>query len=99
MRTVTHPAPREHLHVRVTVEFDDDVADGIEDFRRSEGSGMSEAVNELVRRGLLHRSPGRRFEQRTRPMGLRIDVTCVAAALDDLKGPKIRLREGDPGLA
>lgn len=51
---------------------------------------MSEAVNELVRRGLVARPPATRFEQRTQSMGLKIDVSNVAEALDVLEGPDAR---------
>ena len=51
---------------------------------------MSEAVNELIRRGLLPR-PGRtHFTQSTRTMGLKIDVSNVAEALDLLEGSDAR---------
>ena len=76
--------------MRTTIEFEDDTARAIEELRRSEGLGVSEAVNELVRRGLLPRSPGTRFEQGTRPMGLKIDVSNVAEALENLEGPDAR---------
>jgi hypothetical protein len=76
--------------MRTTIEFDDDTARAIEELRRSEGLGVSEAVNELVRRGLMPRSPKQRFEQRTVAMGLKIDVSNVAEALDLLEGPDAR---------
>lgn len=76
--------------MRTTVEFEDDTARAIEELRRSEGLGVSEAVNELVRRGLLPRSSNHRFEQRTHSMGLKIDVSNVAEALDLLEGPDAR---------
>jgi len=76
--------------MRTTIEFDDDTARAIDELRRSEGLGVSEAVNELVRRGLLPRPPGTRFEQRTESMGLKIDVSNVADALEILEGPDAR---------
>lgn len=76
--------------MRTTVEFEPDTARAIEELRRTEGLGVSEAVNELVRRGLVHRPPSTRFEQRTQPMGLKIDVSNVAEALDLLEGPDAR---------
>ena len=51
---------------------------------------MSEAVNELIRAGLAERRERARFRQRTRPLGLRIDVTDVADALETLDGPGAR---------
>ena len=76
--------------MRTTIEFEDDTAAAIEELRRSEGLGVSEAVNELVRRGLLPRSSNKGFEQRTQTMGLKIDVSNVAEALDLLEGPDAR---------
>lgn len=76
--------------MRTTVEFEPDTAAAIEELRRTEGLGVSEAVNELVRRGLVQRPPSTRFEQRTQSMGLKIDVSNVAEALDLLEGPDAR---------
>ncbi|MCE7883004.1 MAG: CopG family transcriptional regulator [Actinobacteria bacterium ATB1] len=76
--------------MRTTVEFDEDVTKAIEQLRRKEGLGLSEAVNHLVRRGLLAPSERRVFLQRTHPLGLRIDVSNVADALDVLEGPEHR---------
>ncbi len=76
--------------MRTTIEFEDDTAAAIEELRRSEGLGVSEAVNELVRRGLLPRASNKRFEQRTQTMGMKIDVSNVAEALDFLEGPDAR---------
>lgn len=71
--------------------FDDDVAAAIERLRRAGGRGLSEVVNELIRRGLAAEAePPRRFRQRTAALGLRIDVTDVAEALDLLEGPTHR---------
>ncbi|MGH9296066.1 MAG: ribbon-helix-helix protein, CopG family, partial [Acidimicrobiales bacterium] len=52
--------------MRTTVEFDEDTAKAIEGLRRERGIGVSEAVNELVRRGLVPREDVRPFHQRTR---------------------------------
>jgi hypothetical protein len=72
--------------MRTTVEFDDDTAKAVERVRHEEGLGLSEAVNELIRRGLLPRPERRRFEQQTRPLATRIDVSNVAEALEVLEG-------------
>lgn len=76
--------------MRTTVELDDDAARAIEQLRRERGVGVSQAVNELIRRGLLPRPDSGRFHQRTRALGLRIDVSNVAAALEDLEGVEAR---------
>jgi hypothetical protein len=76
--------------MRTTVEFDDDTAAAIEELRRTEHLGVSEAVNELIRRGLLPRPRRTPFRQTTRHLGLKIDVSNVAEALDVLEGPSAR---------
>lgn len=76
--------------MRTTVDLDDDTARAIEQLRRDEGLGVSEAVNELIRRGLLPRRSGEPFVQQTRPMGLKIDVSNVAEAIDQLEGDESR---------
>lgn len=71
--------------MRTTVEFDEDTAKAIGQLRRERGLGLSEAVNELIRRGMLPRAgPSQPFRQRTRRLGLKIDVSDVAGALEVL---------------
>lgn len=72
--------------MRTTIEFDDDTAKAIEQLRRDEGIGVSEAANRLVRRGLLPTASRPAFRQRTHRLGLRIDVSNVTEALDALEG-------------
>lgn len=77
--------------MRTTVTFDDDVAAAVQELRRKRSLGLSEAVNELIRSGLsARRAPRKRFKQRTYPLGLLIDVTDVAEALETLEGPAYR---------
>ncbi len=76
--------------MRTTVEFDADTAKAIERLRREHGKGVSEAVNELIRRGLAAESPQARFVPRTRRLGIKIDVSNVSDALDYLEGPSAR---------
>jgi hypothetical protein len=76
--------------MRTTVEFDDDTGAAIEQIRREEGVGVSEAVNRLIRRGLLPRDESPPFRQRTYPMGLKIDVSNIGEALEVLEGPDAR---------
>lgn len=76
--------------MRTTVEFDDDTAAAVEQLRRSRGLGVSEAVNELVRRGLLPREEREPFVQRTSSLALQLDVSNVAEALDVLDGSDSR---------
>lgn len=72
--------------MRTTVEFDDDAAKAVAELRRALGVGVSEAVNELIRRGLLPRPNATVFTQRTRRLGLKIDVSDIAGALEALEG-------------
>jgi Arc/MetJ family transcription regulator len=72
--------------MRTTIRLEDDVAAAVERIRRERSIGLSEAVNELVRAGLRSRpEESRPFRQRTRAMGLRLDVTNVAEALERLE--------------
>lgn len=73
--------------MRTTVTLAPDVAAALTAVQRERGVGLSAAVNELVRRGLLaEQAPAttRPFRQRTYDLGLRIDVRNVAEALDVL---------------
>ncbi len=76
--------------MRTTVEFDDESTAAIERLRREEGLGVSEAVNALVHRGLVERAPQVPFRQKTRALGIRVDVSSVADALEALEGPLSR---------
>lgn len=71
--------------MRTTVEFDADTARAIEQLRVDEGRGVSEAVNELIRRGMLTVASPAAFVPRVQPLGLKIDVSNVADALDLLE--------------
>lgn len=76
--------------MRTTVTFDPDTAAAIEQLRREQGMGVSEAVNELIRRGLLPGRDAAPFVQRTHRLGIRIDVSNVAGAIETLEGPDAR---------
>ena len=76
--------------MRTTVEFDDDAARAVDQLRREEGIGVSEAVNRLIRRGLLPRTEAGSFRQPVRALGLTVDVSNVADALEVLEGPEAR---------
>jgi len=73
--------------MRTTVELDDDTAAAIDELRRAKRLGLSEAVNELIRRGLLVPDDRRPFQQATAALGLALDVSNVADALEVLEGP------------
>lgn len=76
--------------MRTTITLDEDVAAAVEQLRRRRRIGMSEAVNELIRSGLRLKMPRSRFQQRTRRLGLRLDVRNVAEALELLEGSTAR---------
>ena len=76
--------------MRTTVEFDDDAANAVAQLRRDRGVGVSEAVNELIRRAMLPRPTTAVFTQRTRQLGLKIDVSDIAGALEALEGDTAR---------
>lgn len=73
--------------MRTTITLDDDVAAAVQQLRRERGVGVSEAVNGLARAGLnvkVRRPP---FRQRSVNIGLKVDVTNVAEAIDLLDEP------------
>lgn len=73
--------------MRTTITFDRDTAAAIEQLRREQGMGVSEVANELIRRGLLRGRHPEPFVQRTHPLGIRIDASNVADAIETLEGP------------
>ena len=89
MRSQSHPDARIN-RMRTTVDLADDVAAAIDRERRAHGTGLSEAVNGLIRRGLQRGAKRAKFVQRTDDLRIHIDVTNVADALDHLEGPAHR---------
>jgi hypothetical protein len=80
-----------YIHLmRTTIEFDPDTSAAIEELRRAEQIGVSDAVNTLIRRGMLTSTPTARFQQRTRSVGLRVDVSNIAEVLETLEGAESR---------
>lgn len=76
--------------MRTTIDLDPDVLAAVEVLQRTRNLGRSEAVNELVRAGAVASRPTGRFVQRTTAIGVRIDVSNVAEALEALEGPAHR---------
>jgi len=76
--------------MRTTLSLDDDVAAAVQRLREKRNLGLSEAVNELVRAGLAAPPRRKAFRQRTANLGIRIDVSSVADALEHLDGPGAR---------
>lgn len=73
--------------MRTTVTLSPDVAAAVAALQKERGLGVSAALNEIARRGLVGTERGRPFRQRTSPLGLHVDVRNVAEALDLLDGP------------
>jgi Arc/MetJ family transcription regulator len=78
------------IGMRTTLSLDDDVAAAVRRLREERHIGLSEAVNELIRAGLTAPAQRRTFQQRTANLGVRIDVSSVADALEHLDGPGAR---------
>ena len=76
--------------MRTTVTLADDVAAAVRRLRQERNLGLSEALNELARAGMRRRPERRPFRQRSRAIGISIDVTDVADALEQLDGPTQR---------
>jgi hypothetical protein len=76
--------------MRTTVDLDDDTASEVQRLRVEEHRGLSDAVNELIRRAMIPREPRKSFVPTTRPLGIEIDVSNIADALDLLEGRDAR---------
>ena len=76
--------------MRTTVTLDRDIAAAVEQLRRTEGIGPSEALNRLARAGLSVPTKRKKFRQRTVDVGLLIDVSNVAEAIELAEGPDHR---------
>jgi Arc/MetJ family transcription regulator len=76
--------------MRTTLSLDDDVAAAVQRVREERHVGLSEAVNELIRAGLAAPAARQGFHQRSARLGLRVDVSNVADALERLDGPEAR---------
>lgn len=75
-------------HVRTTLTLADDVAAAVERVRRKRSIGLSEAVNELIRAGLVtHDEPSTPFRQKSHDLGRGIDFDDIADTLETVDGP------------
>lgn len=69
--------------MRTTVDLADDVAAAVEKARRERGLGLSEAVNDLVRAGLVPREPRAPIDPPSYEMGpARIDYSNIGEVLE-----------------
>ena len=75
--------------MRTTVELDEDTTAAVAELRR-QGRGASDAVNELIRRGMRAVEEPPEFVPITRPLGIKIDISNVSDAIDLLEGPDAR---------
>lgn len=73
--------------MRTTLTLADDVAAAVEKLRRERSIGLSEAVNDLVRAGLVREQSTRQFVQKTHNLGQGIDYSNIADAIETLDGP------------
>ncbi len=77
--------------MRTTITFASDVAAAVKRLQRERRRGVSDAVNELIRRGLTSSSSRPRFSQTTSPMGPpSLPLDDVGALLAVLDGPGSR---------
>jgi len=76
--------------MRTPVSLVDDGAGAVDSLRREASIGVSEAVNDLVRSGLV--ADGRRepFVQRTHDLGAGMDVSNIAEVIETVDGPAAR---------
>lgn len=82
---VTIIGMRYPLCMRMTLTLDDDVAAAVEDLRRAEGIGRSEAVNRLVRKGLQNREPAAPYRHLPSDMGaFKVDISDIGAVIEKL---------------
>ena len=69
--------------MRTTLTLDDDVAAAVEDLRRAEGIGRSEAVNRLVRKGLISRDAPVPYRHLPSDMGpFKVDISNIGAVIE-----------------
>ncbi len=68
--------------MRTTITLETDVAAAVDKLRRAETIGTSEAVNRLIRDGLLSKRPRKPYVHRTANLGLRVDVSNIGEVLE-----------------
>lgn len=74
--------------MRTTVTLEKDVAAALAKLRREQDLGLSEAVNDLIRKGLRYKPPRKRFVQKSYDLGESyVDLTHIGRALEELEGP------------
>jgi hypothetical protein len=76
--------------MRTTITLQDDVAAAVDALRRERSIGLSEAINDLVRAGLVRQDPARPFRQKSHDLGHGIDYSNIGDTLETLDGPAAR---------
>jgi metal-responsive CopG/Arc/MetJ family transcriptional regulator len=77
--------------VRTTVNLADDVAAAVERLRKERAIGLSDAINELIRTGLVKQEVRAPFRQKTHDMGTAIvDYSNVWETIESADGPASR---------
>lgn len=76
--------------MRTTITLADDVTAAIEKLRRERSIGLSEAINDLVRAGLIERRKVPPFRQKAHDLGRGVDFSNVAEAIEAIDGPSAR---------
>lgn len=77
--------------MRTTLTLDDDVAVEIERIRATRNISLKQAINELLRLGILQHArpkvPKKPFRTKTYDLGeMLVDVTCISQALAIVEG-------------
>jgi metal-responsive CopG/Arc/MetJ family transcriptional regulator len=68
--------------MRTTVNLDDDIVAAVEELRRTEGVGPSEAINRLARQGLALRKDQTPYVHVSTRLGARVDVSNIGDVLE-----------------
>lgn len=68
--------------MRTTVSLEPDVLKAVERLRHDRELGLSEAINELVRRGLGVAQTDTEYTLETRPLGAKVDISNIGDVLD-----------------
>lgn len=68
--------------MRTTIRLDPEVEAAADQLSKARHVGLGEAVNELARAGLTHKTPPTSFRQRTASVGIKVDITNIADTLE-----------------